>query len=132
MRMQLMGLVLAGVALAPQISQVARGQLVACRADRERFCQGVPMGGGRVLRCLEQHAGDLSDGCRHALGSPAPTGGSTSAPGRTPAAQACHDDAVRLCRDAAGNRAKMRTCLQAHASELSDGCKSALAAMKKG
>jgi hypothetical protein len=92
----------------------------------------VPLGGGRVLRCLEQHAGDLSDGCRRALGTAAPAGGAAKAPGGRQAAQACHDDAVRLCRDAVGNRARMKSCLQAHASELSDGCKSALAAMKKG
>ena len=132
MRMKLSVLVLAGVVLAPDIAQIARGQLAACRADRERFCQDVQFGGGRVLRCLEQHTADLSDGCRRALGSAAPGGGAAPAAGGTPAAQACHDDAVRFCRDAAGNRAKMKSCLQAHASELSDGCKSALAAMKKG
>jgi hypothetical protein len=123
MRTKLTLLVLAGVALALQNPQSARGQLAACRADRERFCQDVRFGGGRVLRCLEQHSADLSDGCRRALGSAPPTGG---------AAQACHDDAVRFCRDAAGNREKMKSCLQVHASELSSGCKSALAAMKKG
>ena len=131
MRMKLSLLVLAVVALALQIPEIARGQLVACRADRERFCRDVPLGGGRVLRCLEQHAGDLSDGCRRALGSTAPAGGAAPAAGGTPAAQACHDDAVRFCRDAAGNRAKMKACLQAHASDLSAGCKSALAAMKR-
>jgi hypothetical protein len=39
---------------------------------------------------------------------------------------------MKFCRDAAGDRAQMKTCLQAHASQLSDGCKSALAAMKRG
>ena len=121
MKMKVSFLVLAGVVLAPGIAQIARSQLAACRADRERFCQDVRFGGGRVLRCLEQHTADLSDGCRRALGSTTPSGGP---------AQACHDDAVRFCRDAAGNRAKMKSCLQAHASELSAGCKSALFAMK--
>src|SRR5262249_893672 len=74
-------LVLVGVALAFQIPQIARGQLAECRADRERFCQDVPLGGGRVLRCLEQHAGDLSDGCRRALGTAAPAGGAAKRPG---------------------------------------------------
>ncbi|HKA30611.1 MAG TPA: cysteine rich repeat-containing protein [Candidatus Binatia bacterium] len=122
MRIKLSLLVLAVVVLAPGITQIARGQMAECRADRERFCQDVRFGGGRVLRCLEQHAADLSDGCRRALGSATPAGGP---------AQACHDDAVRFCRDAVGNRAKMKACLQAHASDLSAGCKSALAAMKR-
>jgi len=119
-------LLLAGILLAPRI---ASSQLVACRDDRERLCQGVPLGGGRVLQCLEEHAANLSEGCRKALGALGPAGAPR---GGTPAAQACHDDAVRFCRDSAGDRAKVRACLQAHASELSDGCKSALAAMKNG
>jgi|SRR5262245_53618758 len=122
MRMKLSLLVLAAVALALHTQRIARAQMAECRADRERFCQDVQFGGGRVLRCLEQHAADLSDGCRRALGSATPAGGP---------AQACHDDAVRFCRDAVGNRAKMKACLQAHASDLSGGCKSALAAMKR-
>jgi Cysteine rich repeat len=129
MAMKLGVLLLAGVALAPRI---ASSQLVACREDRERLCQGVPFGGGRVLQCLQDHAANLSDGCRKALGALGPAGGSAPPPAGTPAAQACHDDAVRFCRDSAGDRAKIRACLQAHASELSDSCKSALAAMKKG
>jgi hypothetical protein len=127
--MKLGVLLLAGVALAPR---VASSQLVACREDRARLCQGVPLGGGRVLHCLEEHAANLSEGCRKALEALGPAGGSAPSPGGTPAAQACHDDAVRFCRDFAGDRAKIGACLHAHASKLSDGCKSALAAMKKG
>lgn len=122
-------LLLAGVALAPRI---ASSQLVACRADRERFCADVPLGGGRVLKCLEAHSSSLSDGCKQALGSMAPAGGSAPAAGGTSARQACHEDAEKFCRDAAGDRAQMKACLQAHAGELSNGCKSALAAMKRG
>jgi hypothetical protein len=122
-------LLLAGVALAPRI---ASSQLAACRADRERFCAGVPFGGGRVLKCLESHSSSLSDGCKQTLGNMAPAGGSAPPAGGTSAREACHDDAVKFCRDAAGDRAKMKACLQAHAGELSSGCKSALAAMKRG
>jgi hypothetical protein len=129
MRARIGVLLLAGVALVPQL---ASGQLAACRGDRERFCAGVPFGGGRVLRCLEQHASSLSDGCKQTLGSMAPAGQSAPAAGGASAQQACHDDAVKFCRDAAGDRAKMKSCLQAHAGQLSDGCKSALAAMKRG
>ena len=117
---------LVGVALLPRVTSA---QLAACRADREQYCKGVALGGGRVLRCLEEHRSSLSEGCRQVIGTMAPAGG--SGPARSPAAQACHDDAVRFCRDAAGDRAKIRSCLQAHADQLSDGCKSALASLKK-
>src|SRR5262245_12358895 len=38
--------------------------IVACRADVESLCKGIPSGGGRWLRCLQDHATDLSDACR--------------------------------------------------------------------
>ena len=37
---------------------------VACRDDVERLCKGIPSGGGRWLRCLQERATDLSDACR--------------------------------------------------------------------
>src|SRR5262245_25432559 len=48
---------------------------VACRGDIDRFCSGIPSGGGRWRRCLGDHAAELSDGCRAALdASAAPPG----------------------------------------------------------
>ena len=38
----------------------------ACTAEREKFCRGVPAGGGRVARCINAHAGELSDECKGA------------------------------------------------------------------
>lgn len=38
----------------------------ACTAEREKFCRGVPAGGGRVVQCLEAHASELSDECKAA------------------------------------------------------------------
>ena len=40
---------------------------VACRGDVERLCKGIPSGGGRWLRCLKEHATDLSDACRERI-----------------------------------------------------------------
>lgn len=37
---------------------------VACRDDVQRLCKGIPSGGGRWLRCLQDHAADVSDTCR--------------------------------------------------------------------
>src|SRR5262249_10472814 len=50
----------------------------ACRGDIDRFCSGIPAGGGRRRRCLKDRAGELSDGCRAALDAPgAPPGAPT-------------------------------------------------------
>ena len=52
---------------ADQLSQAGRLDprgAVACRDDVERLCKGIPSGGGRWLRCLQEHATDMSDACR--------------------------------------------------------------------
>lgn len=36
----------------------------ACKPDVERFCSGVAAGGGRIMECLQQHSGELSDACK--------------------------------------------------------------------
>jgi Golgi apparatus protein 1 len=40
---------------------------VACGGDVERLCKGIPSGAGRWLRCLQEHATDLSDACRERI-----------------------------------------------------------------
>jgi hypothetical protein len=52
---------------AERMSETARLDprgAVACRGDVERLCKGIPSGGGRWLRCLQEHATGLSDACR--------------------------------------------------------------------
>jgi hypothetical protein len=39
----------------------------ACQADMKRFCSAVRPGGGHTLKCLQQHAQELSDGCYEML-----------------------------------------------------------------
>jgi hypothetical protein len=39
----------------------------ACAGDLGRWCPQVPEGGGRILRCLREHAADLTSDCRSAL-----------------------------------------------------------------
>jgi cysteine rich repeat protein len=38
-----------------------------CKADVARICLGVPMGGGRIIRCLKEHKMELSVGCAQGL-----------------------------------------------------------------
>jgi hypothetical protein len=38
-----------------------------CKADYERLCPGVPMGGGRIIGCLKEHKMEISIGCGKAL-----------------------------------------------------------------
>jgi hypothetical protein len=44
-----------------------RGAMKACKADRQTFCADVEKGGGRVMRCMKDHADRLSPPCNDAL-----------------------------------------------------------------
>jgi Cysteine rich repeat len=123
-------------ALLALVTAPASAQLAAaCRGDVQRFCEGTPLGGGRVIRCLEENAAKLSQGCRKVMGIQEAPGGGDAAGGNGAASggaesakTACRSDAMRFCSDAVGDQAKMKTCLRSHAAQLSDGCKTALIA----
>ena len=38
----------------------------ACQPDVDKFCAGVPVGGGRIMQCLKQHQSELSEACKAA------------------------------------------------------------------
>jgi len=104
--------------------RIAGAQMAACAGDAERLCHGMRPGGGRIIGCLR--------GSRAALGireTPPPDQRSTT--GASSAKEACRPDVMRLCRSAMPDRAKIRSCLQAHAADLSDACKTALIAHGK-
>ena len=112
---------------------LASAQMAACAGDAERLCHGMRPGGGRILGCLRGNAESLTPGCRAALGisENAPAAGEHSARGGGGAREACRPDVMRLCRSAMPDRARIKSCLQAHAADLSDACKTAIIAHGK-
>lgn len=42
----------------------------ACASERTKFCGNVEAGGGRVVRCLDEHESELSGACRRARNAP--------------------------------------------------------------
>lgn len=52
-------------------------------------------------------------------------------PGAAHVRQACAADIQRLCPDAQPGRGGVRMCLRDHQNELSDDCRSAIAAMRQ-
>ena len=44
-----------------------RGAMKACKADRQTYCADVEKGGGRVMKCMKEHADKLSPSCKDAL-----------------------------------------------------------------
>ena len=86
-----------------------------CATDIQSLCAGVKPGGGRVLACLQSHAGELSVGCSTILSKAAWT------------AKECASDIRQFCPNATfGN---ISECMKPHLGEASANCKSALAFM---
>ena len=129
-RTALVTLAIVVLALGPRL---ASAQMAACAGDAERLCHGMRPGGGRILGCLRGNAASLTPGCRAALGisETAPASGERTARAGGGAKEACRPDVMRLCRSAVPNRAKIKSCLQAHAADLSDACKTAIIAHGK-
>ncbi len=45
----------------------ARAMLTACRQDLRRWCPNIPVRGAPIIRCLREHAPDLSADCTEVL-----------------------------------------------------------------
>ena len=86
----------------------------ACMADYMQYCRGVPFGGGRVLRCLNGHVDQLSQGCFQAL---ALRGLATAG-----ALRICGRDFERLCPGVPADRDRAITCLLQQIPALSPAC----------
>jgi len=46
-----------------------RGAMKACAADRQTYCADVEKGGGRIMKCMKEHADKLAPACKEALAS---------------------------------------------------------------
>ena len=63
-------LVIATVCLtaSPLLAQDNNGSLRdACKGDVATYCKDVPMGEGRIIRCLRDHKDMLTPACKTAL-----------------------------------------------------------------
>jgi Cysteine rich repeat len=55
------------VITAPSAFAQQAAAMKYCKADYERLCPGVQMGGGRIIACLKEHKEEVSIGCGKAL-----------------------------------------------------------------
>jgi hypothetical protein len=110
-RMIAVGLGIALSALCGASLSLAKEQI--CRAEMDKFCNGVAAGEGRILKCLQEHHADLSAECRAYVNT---------------AAQyvACLDDVMQLCPGTQPGSGGAMKCLRVHQGDLSAGCKEAL------
>ena len=97
----------------------ARAVRMACAADYVRYCGDVPIGGGRIIRCLTRHADVVSQRCFQAL----TVWGLTA----VNAFRTCLPDADRLCAQVPPRSGLALACLIENADKLSKGCRNSLA-----
>ncbi len=89
-----------------------------CAADAERLCKGVQPGEGRVARCMKEHEKELSPGCKENIVKLKEK--------IRDVAEACKDDAARLCKDTKPGQGRVLRCLKQQEDKLSPACKEQL------
>lgn len=112
--MRRMGALVVGILLA--VASAASAQ-EACRAEMDKFCKDVKMGGGRVIKCLQGHDAQLSDACRARLNTMRQF-------------MACLDDVVQLCPHVEPVGGPAIECLRLHETDLSTECKNEIRALR--
>jgi hypothetical protein len=78
----------------------------ACRADVEKWCPGVPPGGGRLATCLRENQSRLADPCAAQLGK----------------VEACATAVRKQCPGAEGEAA-LKACAREHRLALAPACR---------
>ncbi len=99
-----------------------------CQPDVERLCAGVEPGGGRLIKCLEEHWDEVSEDCKATKkGEGAKGEGGKGGTGGDKGREACMADKERLCAGAE----HPGKCLEEHLDELSPECLAMKRGMKK-
>jgi hypothetical protein len=85
-----------------------------CQADVAQFCKGIKKGGGRVTKCLDEHADQLSATCREIREKH----GLVISKFRS----ACSEDANKHCAAVEAGEGRVTKCLVQHKAEVSPDC----------
>jgi hypothetical protein len=86
-----------------------------CVADARKLCNDVEPGQGRIAACLKQHESELSQACKERRAS--------FREQMEELADACKDDAKKLCSGVEPGGGRVGRCLMEHRDQLSPACK---------
>jgi hypothetical protein len=120
--MKRLSLILCVVAMVSGFAAVASAQDVnrkgACRADYQKFCNGVQPGQGRITDCMRRHESELSPECRDAL--------EAIREKTRDFIRACSADRDTFCKGVRPGRGRIVGCLKDNDSKLSPECREQL------
>jgi hypothetical protein len=94
-----------------------------CSGDVAKFCKDVQRGGGRIAKCLVEHEKELSPPCKQHIAEMKKRLKET--------AQACHDDALKFCKDVKQGEGRILQCLMEHQNDLSPECRERIGLPRK-
>lgn len=86
-----------------------------CRADVQKLCKGVRLGGGRIAGCLKQHESELSPECRERIAQ--------AREKVKEVAEACKADAETLCKGVQPGQGRVMRCLVDQGDKVSSPCR---------
>jgi len=90
----------------------------ACDADVAKLCKDVQVGGGQVVKCLQEHDKDVSPACKQEMAEM-----KSKIQGFF---DSCKDEVQKYCKDVTPGEGRIIQCLKGHESQLSSKCKTNL------
>lgn len=104
------------------IDQLAK----ACRADLEKHCKNVPLGGGRIRACVEAHKAQISANCKE-TSARIYASIARRVEAQNNIVRICDLDIKRICGGIVAGDANILNCmLEAKPSFISAACNQAL------
>lgn len=99
---------------------------VSCRADIDKFCKKVGLGGGRIQQCLDRNAAGVSPGCK---GTVAELRNllQTRAQARAAVLRVCDTDIRRLCAGIQQGDGNLMECFYKARRNVSPQCRTMVA-----
>jgi hypothetical protein len=89
-----------------------------CTQDIQKLCPGVEPGGGRIMKCLQEHVVEVSEACKERLHE-----GKEKVRDKM---QSCKDDAQKFCKGIQPGGGRIIECLKSHQNELSPACQTTI------
>ena len=86
-----------------------------CAKDAAKFCKGVKLGQGRLIRCMWQHRDELSPECKEKAKKDWERAMGISAD--------CAADTKKFCKGIIPGAGRIIACLMSHEAELAPACK---------